>query len=159
MNTRQKRILLFLLALVVLGVAGWLAVDALHRDMTLFYSPRQVATGEVPKDKAFRVGGMVKAGSLAREANGESVRFVLTDNEKDLAVAYRGPLPELFKEGKGAVVLGQPGGDSIFVASEVLAKHDEQYLSPEAVKAVSEAHIRAAAKKAGVAVPTGPFGR
>ena len=98
--------------------------------------------------KTFRVGGMVEDGSIKREADGLTVSFVITDTAKVIPVSYRGTLPDLFKEGKGAVAQGKLNDDGVFVASEVLAKHDENYMPPEAAKAVGDAHARAAANKA-----------
>ena len=113
-----------------------------------FFSPRQVAAGEAPKGKTFRIGGLVKEGSIKREADGVTLRFVITDMEKELTVAYKGILPDLFKEGKGAVAQGKLGEGDLFVASEVLAKHDENYMPPEATKALDDASKRAAVNKA-----------
>ena len=150
MKTRHKRLLLILAGLVILGAVTMLVLNAFQSNLVFFFSPTQVAAGEAPKGKPFRVGGMVKEGSIRREADGVTLRFVVTDTEKDLAVAYRGILPDLFKEGKGAVAQGKLGEDGVFVASEVLAKHDENYMPPEAAQAVGDAHARAAANKAAV---------
>ena len=148
MKTRHKRIALIVGGLVILGAVVALVLNAFQSNLVFFFSPTQVAAGEAPKGKPFRVGGMVKEGSIRREADGVTLRFVVTDTEKDLAVAYRGILPDLFKEGKGAVAQGKLGEDGVFVASEVLAKHDENYTPPEAAQAVGDAHARAAMKKA-----------
>ena len=148
MKTRHKRIALIVGGLVVLGAVVALVLNAFQSNLVFFFSPTQVAAGEAPKGKPFRVGGMVKEGSIQREADGVTMRFVVTDTEKDLAVAYKGILPDLFKEGKGAVAQGKLGEDGVFVASEVLAKHDVNYIPPEAAKAVGDAHARAAANKA-----------
>jgi cytochrome c-type biogenesis protein CcmE len=147
-KTRHKRIALIVGGLVILGAVVALVLNAFQSNLVFFFSPTQVAAGEAPKGKPFRVGGMVKEGSIRREADGVTLRFVVTDTEKDLAVAYRGILPDLFKEGKGAVAQGKLGEDGVFVASEVLAKHDENYMPPEAAQAVGDAHARAAMKKA-----------
>ena len=148
MKTRHKRIALIVGGLVILGAVVALVLNAFQSNLVFFFSPTQVAAGEAPKGKPFRVGGMVKEGSIRREADGVTLRFVVTDTEKDLAVAYRGILPDLFKEGKGAVAQGKLNDDGVFVASEVLAKHDENYMPPEAAKAVGDAHARAANKAA-----------
>ena len=148
MKTRHKRIALILAGLVVLGLVVALVLNAFQSNLVFFFSPTQVAAGEAPKGKSFRIGGLVKTGSLKREADGVTLRFVMTDTEKDMTVAYKGILPDLFMEGKGAVAQGKLGEDGIFVASEVLAKHDENYMPPEAAKAVGDAHVRAAANKA-----------
>ena len=148
MKTRHKRIALIVGGLVVLGAVVALVLNAFQSNLVFFFSPTQVAAGEAPKGKPFRVGGMVKEGSIQREADGVTMRFVITDTEKEMAVAYKGILPDLFKEGKGAVAQGKLGEDGVFVATEVLAKHDENYMPPEAAQAVGDAHARAAAKKA-----------
>ncbi len=148
MKTRHKRLLLILAGLVILGAVAALVLNAFQSNLVFFFSPTQVAAGEAPKGKAFRIGGMVKEGSIRREADGVTLSFVVTDTEKDMAVRYKGILPDLFKEGKGAVAQGKIGDDGIFVASEVLAKHDENYMPPEAAQAVGEAHARALLKKA-----------
>ena len=148
MKTRHKRITLIVGGLAVLGAVVALVLNAFQSNLVFFFSPTQVAAGEAPKGKPFRVGGMVKEGSIQREADAVTLRFVITDTEKDLSVAYKGILPDLFKEGKGAVAQGKLGEDGVFVATEVLAKHDENYMPPEAAQAVGDAHARAAAKKA-----------
>jgi len=148
LKTRHKRLLLILAGLVVLGAVAALVLNAFRSNLVFFFSPTQVAAGEAPKGKAFRIGGMVKEGSIRREADGVTLSFVVTDTEKDIAVRYKGILPDLFKEGKGAVAQGKIGDDGIFIASEVLAKHDENYMPPEAAQAVGEAHARALLKKA-----------
>ena len=148
MKTRHKRIALILGGLAILGLVVTLVLNAFQSNLVFFFSPTQVAAGEAPKGKSFRIGGLVKEGSIRREADGVTLRFVMTDTEKDMVVAYRGILPDLFKEGKGAVAQGKLGEGGIFMASEVLAKHDENYMPPEAAKAVGDAHVRAAANKA-----------
>jgi len=148
LKTRHKRLLLILAGLAILGAVAALVLNAFRSNLVFFFSPTQVAAGEAPKGKAFRIGGMVKEGSIRREADGVTLSFVVTDTEKDIAVLYTGILPDLFKEGKGAVAQGKIGDDGIFVASEVLAKHDENYMPPEAAQAVGEAHARALLKQA-----------
>lgn len=149
MKPRQKRIALIVVGLVVLGIAATLVLNALNSNIALYISPTDVAAGKAPQGKAFRIGGMVKEGSVKREADGVTVNFIVTDTEKDLLVAYKGILPDLFKEGKGVVAQGKlADGGTRFVASEVLAKHDENYMPPEAAKAVGDAHQRAADNKA-----------
>jgi len=150
LKSRHKRIALILGGLAVLGLVVALVLNAFQSNLVFFFSPTQVAAGEAPKGKAFRIGGMVKAGSLKREADGVTLRFVVTDTEQDMTVTYKGILPDLFKEGKGAVAQGKLGADGVFAASEVLAKHDENYMPPEAAQAVGDAHARAAANKAAV---------
>ncbi len=148
MKTRHKRLLLILAGVAVLGAVTTLVLNAFQSNLVFFFSPTQVAAGEAPKGKAFRIGGMVKEGSIRRETDGVTLSFVVTDTEKDMAVRYKGILPDLFKEGKGAVAQGKIGEDGVFVASEVLAKHDENYMPPEAAQAIGEAHVRALTKKA-----------
>ncbi|MEI7432195.1 MAG: cytochrome c maturation protein CcmE [Betaproteobacteria bacterium] len=150
MKTRHKRIALILGGLAVLGLVAALVLNAFQSNLVFFFSPAQVAAGEAPKGKPFRIGGLVKEGSIRREADGVTLRFVITDTDKELPVTYKGILPDLFKEGKGAVAQGKLGENGVFAASEVLAKHDENYMPPEAAQAVGEAHVRAAANKAAI---------
>jgi cytochrome c-type biogenesis protein CcmE len=137
MKPRHKRIALIVGALAGLGVAAALVLNALQSNVAFFFTPTQVTSGEAPRNKAFRVGGMVREGSLKREQM--TVHFVITDTAKDVPVSYTGILPDLFKEGKGAVVQGKLGANGEFVATEVLAKHDENYMPPEAKHAVDKA--------------------
>lgn len=153
MKARHKRLALILSALAILGIITWLVFNALNSNVAFYINPTDVAAGKAPKDKAFRIGGLVKEGSLKREADGVTMRFAITDTEKDITVFYKGILPDLFKEGRGAVIQGRLAGDGSFTASEVLAKHDENYMPPEAAKAVGDAHSRAAEKKSGAYVP------
>lgn len=144
MKTRHKRLLLIATGLVVLGVIAALVLNAFQSNLVFFFSPSQVAAGEAPKGRAFRIGGLVKDGSLHREADGVTVAFVITDTVHDIPVRYRGILPDLFKEGKGAVAQGKLAEEGHFSASEVLAKHDENYMPPEAAKAVGDAQAQKA---------------
>lgn len=148
MKPRQQRIALIVGGLAVLGIAAALVLNAFQSNLVFFFSPTQVASGEAPQDRVFRVGGMVKEGSLAREADGVTVRFVVTDTAREMTVNYKGILPDLFKEGKGVVAQGKLGADGVFVASEVLAKHDENYMPPEAAQALDEAGRRAVNEQA-----------
>jgi len=150
LKTRHKRIALIIGGLAVLGLVVALVLNAFQSNLVFFFSPTQVAAGEAPKGKSFRIGGLVKEGTIKREADGVTLRFVMTDTERDMIVAYKGILPDLFKEGKGAVAQGKLGEDGVFVASEVLAKHDENYMPPEAVKALGDAQQRATANKAAI---------
>ena len=150
MKARHKRIVLISGGLAVLGLVAALVLNAFQSNLVFFFSPTQVAAGEAPKGKSFRIGGMVKEGTIKREPDGVTLRFVVTDTEKEMTVAYRGILPDLFKEGKGAVAQGKLADDGVFVASEVLAKHDENYMPPEAAQALGDAHARALANKAAV---------
>jgi cytochrome c-type biogenesis protein CcmE len=137
MKPRHKRIAIIVGALAGLGVAVGLVLNALQSNVAFFFTPTQVTSGDAPKNKAFRVGGMVREGSIKRDQM--TVHFVITDMAKDVPVSYTGILPDLFKEGKGAVVQGKLGANGEFVATEVLAKHDENYMPPEAQHAVDEA--------------------
>jgi cytochrome c-type biogenesis protein CcmE len=137
MKPRHKRIAIVVGTLMSVAVAGALVLNALSSNVAFFFTPTQVAAGEAPKDRAFRVGGMVREGTVKRDQM--RVDFVITDTAKDVAVSYTGILPDLFKEGKGAVVQGRLGAEGRFTASEVLAKHDENYMPPEAQHAVDQA--------------------
>ena len=148
MKTRHKSLALVGGLVVAVGAIAALVLNAFQSNLVFFFSPTQVAAGEAPRGKNFRIGGMVKAGSLQREADGVTLRFVVTDTDKDMTVAYRGILPDLFREGKGVVAQGKLDENGVFNATEVLAKHDENYMPPEAAKAVGDAHERAAANKA-----------
>jgi cytochrome c-type biogenesis protein CcmE len=130
--------------LAALGIAAALTLNALNSNIALYVTPSEVAAGKAPQAAAFRIGGMVKEGSLKRD--NLTVHFVVTDTVKDVPVAYTGILPDLFKEGKGAVVQGKLGPDGQFVASEVLAKHDENYTPKEAQQAVDKAQAAAKGK-------------
>ncbi|HEX5647052.1 MAG TPA: cytochrome c maturation protein CcmE [Nitrospira sp.] len=139
MTSRQKRFAFIGLGLVVLGVATVLVLNAFQKNLVFFFTPTMVANGEAPKGQSFRIGGMVEDGSLKRENDGLTVHFMVTDTAKSVPVTYKGILPDLFKEGKGAVAQGQLAADGTFVASEVLAKHDENYMPPEAAEALAKA--------------------
>ena len=137
MKPRHKRALLIVAALAVIGIAALLILNALNSNIALYVTPSEVAAGKAPKGQAFRIGGMVKDGSVKRD--GLTVHFVITDMVKDIPVAYTGILPDLFKEGKGAVIQGRIDPNGEFIASEVLAKHDENYMPPEAKHALEQA--------------------
>ena len=139
MKPRQKRFALIGLGLVALAVAAALVLNAFQSNLVFFYTPTQAANGEVPQGRSFRIGGMVEAGSLTREGDGLTVHFIVTDMAKRVPVTYKGILPDLFKEGKGAVAQGQLVAGGTFIASEVLAKHDENYMPPEAADALAKA--------------------
>jgi cytochrome c-type biogenesis protein CcmE len=124
-------------ALVAIGIAVALILNALNSNIALFVTPSEVAAGKAPSGQAFRIGGMVKEGTVKRD--GLTVNFVITDMAKDIPVAYTGILPDLFKEGKGAVIQGRLDPSGKFIASEVLAKHDENYMPPEAQHALEQA--------------------
>jgi cytochrome c-type biogenesis protein CcmE len=125
------------LGVVALGIATALVLMAFEKNLVFFFTPSQVAANEAPQGRTFRIGGMVEAGSVKRE--GVEVKFLVTDTAKSIAVVYRGALPDLFREGKGVVAQGTLGADGVFRAREVLAKHDENYMPPEAAHAVEAA--------------------
>ena len=137
MKPRQKRIALIVGGLASLAIAAMLTLNALDSNIALYVTPSEVAAGKSPQGKAFRIGGLVKEGSVKRQDM--TVRFVMTDTVKEIPVAYTGILPDLFRDGKGAVVQGRLGDDGVFVATEVLAKHDENYMPPEAKHAIDQA--------------------
>ena len=122
-----------------LGIAVALVLNAFQSNLVFFFTPTQVASNEAPKDRAFRIGGLVEAGSVARDKDGLTVKFRVTDTAMTIPVVYVGILPDLFREGKGVVAQGRLGPDGLFKASEVLAKHDENYMPPEAAEALKKA--------------------
>ena len=144
MKSRHKRFIIIVLGLLVLGAAATLILNAFRSNLVFFFTPTQVAQGEAPRGTAFRVGGMVKEGSVVRDS--ENGRFVVTDTSQEVKVHYRGMLPDLFKEGRGVVAQGRLNDQGEFVASEVLAKHDENYMPPEAKHAMDQAAARKAAE-------------
>jgi cytochrome c-type biogenesis protein CcmE len=134
---RHKRALIIVGALATLAIAAVLILNALNSNIALYVTPSEVTAGKAPKGQTFRIGGLVKDGSLKRDEL--VVHFIITDLVKEIPVSYKGILPDLFKEGKGAVVQGKLSPDGQFVASEVLAKHDENYMPPEAKHALEQA--------------------
>ncbi|MDO8960361.1 MAG: cytochrome c maturation protein CcmE [Rhodocyclaceae bacterium] len=141
MKPRHKRIALILGGLAAIGVASTLVFQALDSNVAFFITPTEFTEGKAPQGKAFRVGGMVREGSIRRD--NLTVHFVITDTAKEVPVVYTGILPDLFKEGKGAVVQGRVGADGVFTATEVLAKHDENYTPPHAQHAIDQAQSTA----------------
>ncbi len=139
MKSRHKKILVILLGLSGLGIASALILNAFQSNLVFFYSPTEVADGKAPSDRAFRIGGLVEDGSVQRDPDGLTVRFVVTDTAKSMPVIYKGILPDLFKEGKGVVAEGKIGADGLFNSTQVLAKHDENYMPPEAAQALEQA--------------------
>jgi cytochrome c-type biogenesis protein CcmE len=139
MKSRHKKLLVIVLALAGIGIAAALILNAFKSNLVFFFSPTEVFEGKAPSDRAFRIGGLVEEGSLKREATGLTMRFVVTDTAKSLPVTYTGILPDLFKEGKGVVAEGKLGADGVFAATQVLAKHDENYMPPEAAHALEQA--------------------
>ena len=137
MKPRHKRLAAIGFGLAALGVAVALVLAAFQRNLVFFFTPSQVVAHEAPQGRTFRIGGMVEEGSVQR--TGVEVRFLVTDTAKSIPVVYEGPLPDLFREGKGVVAQGVLGADGVFRAKEVLAKHDENYMPPEAAEAVKRA--------------------
>lgn len=144
MKPRHQRFLFITAGVAVLAIAGMFVLNAFQSNLVFFFTPTQVSNGEAPKERAFRVGGMVKEGSLKKD--GENVQFVVTDFAHDVPVSYKGMLPDLFKEGKGVVAQGKLSEGNQFAASEVLAKHDENYMPPEAKHALDQAEAAKAAQ-------------
>jgi len=147
MKRRHKRIGFIIAGLAGLGIAAALVLSAFQENLVFFFSPSQVAAKEAPINKTFRVGGLVETGTLKRDNDGLTVHFTITDTAKSISVVYKGILPDLFKEGKGCVAQGRVGSDGVFYADQVLAKHDENYMPPQAGQAIDSAkHEREAAK-------------
>jgi cytochrome c-type biogenesis protein CcmE len=139
MKSRHKKLVVIVLALAGIGIAAALVLNAFQSNLVFFFSPTEVAQGKAPTDRAFRIGGLVEDGSVKRQADGLTGSFVVTDTAKAIPVTYKGILPDLFKEGKGVVAEGKLGADGLFTATQVLAKHDENYMPPEAAHALEQA--------------------
>jgi cytochrome c-type biogenesis protein CcmE len=140
MTPRRRRLLFVGLGLAAVSTATALVLNALNSNLMFFYSPTQVQAGEAPRQGAFRLGGLVEAGSLQRGADGLDLQFTVTDGARSIPVRYRGLLPDLFREGKGVIVAGRLQERAVFTATEVLAKHDENYMPPEAAAALAKAN-------------------
>jgi cytochrome c-type biogenesis protein CcmE len=139
MKPRHRKLTIIIMSVAALGLAASLVLDAFQSNLVFFFSPSQVAANEAPKGKSFRIGGLVEEGSVKRESDGVTVNFIVTDTAKVIPVVYTGILPDLFKEGKGVVAQGKLSSDGVFRADEVLAKHDENYMPPEAADALEQA--------------------
>jgi cytochrome c-type biogenesis protein CcmE len=137
---RQRRIVLVVGILAGVSIAGALALRAFQENVMFFFDPSQVAAGEAPTGERFRLGGMVKPGTVNRQAGSLDMRFVVTDFQRDVPVRYSGVVPDLFRENQGVVAHGRLGGDGVFVADEILAKHDENYMPPEVARAIKDKH-------------------
>ena len=148
MKPRTKRAGWIVAGLAALGVAAALVLNAFQSNLVFFFTPSQVVSNEAPRDRSFRIGGLVEAGSVVREKDALTVRFRVTDTAQTIPVVFTGILPDLFREGKGVVAQGKLTSDGTFRASEVLAKHDENYMPPEAAHAL---------KKAGHEIDKGAF--
>jgi len=139
MKSRHKRFAMIAAGIAALGIAVALVLNAFQSNLVFFFTPSQIAADEAPVGRNFRVGGMVLADSVQRGPDGVTVNFVVTDTAQSIPVAYSGILPDLFREGKGVVAQGKLGADGVFHAEQVLAKHDENYMPPEAAEAVERA--------------------
>ncbi|MBY0576992.1 MAG: cytochrome c maturation protein CcmE [Gallionellaceae bacterium] len=148
MKPRQKRFVFIVVALVALAVVVGLVLNALESNVNLYFTPTQVFNNEAPHGRSFRIGGLVEEGSIKRANDGLTVNFVITDTHKSLPVVYKGILPDLFKEGKGVVAQGKMEADGVMHAEEVLAKHDENYMPPEAKDALDKAQKAQGMEKA-----------
>lgn len=140
MIARRRRLILVLAIVGGVSVAGALALSAFRQNVTFFFDPSQVVAGRMPSGERFRLGGMVKQGSLVRQPGSLEVRFVVTDFSHEVAVSYDHVLPDLFREGAGVVAHGRLASDGTFVADEVLAKHDEKYMPPEVARSLKRRH-------------------
>jgi cytochrome c-type biogenesis protein CcmE len=140
MTPRQRRITLVVGILAGVSIAGLLALNAFRENVMFFFDPSQVAAGEAPIEKRFRLGGMVRPGTVDRQAGSLDMSFVVTDFKHDVRVVYSGVVPDLFRENQGVVAHGRLGSNGVFVADEILAKHDENYMPPEVAKAIKEKH-------------------
>jgi cytochrome c-type biogenesis protein CcmE len=148
MKPRHRRFAWIGAGVLVLAVAAGLVLNAFQSNLVFFFSPTDIVENRAPQGRAFRIGGMVEEKSLARGGDGLTVRFNITDSLKTVPVVYVGILPDLFKEGKGVVAQGKVGADGVFRATEVLAKHDENYMPPEAAAAMDQAKARTAMEHA-----------
>ena len=147
MKRRHKRVAFILIALVSISIAAYLVASAFRNNLVFFFSPTQVVAKEAPVNRTFRIGGLVQEGTLKRDPDGLTVRFTVTDTAQSIPVVFKGILPDLFKEGRGCVAQGKLSSDGVFQAEQVLAKHDENYMPPEAGQAIDKAkHAQEAAK-------------
>lgn len=137
---RKQKLFIILFMLGGIALAVTLMLVALKENINLFYTPQQIAAGEAPVNRTIRAGGMVVEGSVSRAEDGLTVRFEVTDGKDIVAIEYEGILPDLFREGQGIVALGQLNEKRVFIASEVLAKHDENYMPPEVADALEKVH-------------------
>jgi cytochrome c-type biogenesis protein CcmE len=140
MTPRQRRITLVVGILAGVSIAGLLALNAFRENVMFFFDPSQVAAGEAPIEKRFRLGGMVRPGTVARQQGSLDMSFMVTDFKHDVKVVYTGVVPDLFRENQGVVAHGRLGENGVFVADEILAKHDENYMPPEVARAIKEKH-------------------
>lgn len=139
MKKRHKRIVFIVASLAALGLATALVLGAFRNNLVFFFSPTQVMAKEAPVGKTFRIGGLVQNGTLKRDSDGLTIRFTVTDTANSIPVVYKGILPDLFKEGRGCVAQGRVNTDGVFYADQIMAKHDENYMPPEAARALDQA--------------------
>ena len=147
MKRRHKRIAFIVAGIAGLSIAAYLVANAFRNNLVFFFSPTQVAAKEAPINRTFRIGGLVQEGTLKRDPDGLTVRFTVTDTAQSIPVVYKGILPDLFKEGRGCVAQGKLSSDGVFTAEQVLAKHDENYMPPEAGQAIDKAKYAKEAAK------------
>jgi cytochrome c-type biogenesis protein CcmE len=147
MKRRHRRIAFIIAGLAGLGIATYLVASAFRNNLVFFFSPTQVAAKEAPVNRTFRVGGLVQNGTLQRDNDGLTVRFIVTDTAANVPVVFKGILPDLFKEGRGCVAQGRLDAAGVFHADQVLAKHDENYMPPEAGQAIDKAKYAKEAAK------------
>lgn len=140
MTPRRRRMALVAMMVLGVGAAVAFALSSFRENLLYYYTPTDVAAGKAPTDRVFRVGGMVPEGSFSRAPGSLEARFVLTDYHNDVAVSYTGVLPDLFREGQGVIARGKLGSDGVFVAEEVLAKHDEKYMPPAVAESLKKQH-------------------
>jgi len=150
---RKKRLILISLMVTGVGIAVGFALNAFNQNLMFFYAPSEVMAGEAPVDHPFRLGGLVTVGSVKRLPNGLTTRFDVTDNVKTVTIEYTGILPDLFREGQGIVAHGRLNAGGTFIADEVLAKHDENYMPPEVAASLKDAHDKATAPAKETAYP------
>lgn len=139
MKKRHKRIIFICAGLAAIGLAAWLVLGAFRDNLVFFFSPTEVAAKQAPVDKTFRIGGLVEKDSLKRDPDGLTIRFTVTDTAHSIPVVYKGIIPDLFKEGRGCVAQGRVSSDGVFYADQIMAKHDENYMPPEAGQAIDKA--------------------
>ena len=139
MKRRHKRLIFIFASLAAVSLAIFLVLRALGKNIAYSFSPTQVAAKEAPVNKTFRIGGLVQNGTLKRDSDGLTIRFTVTDTASNIPVVYKGILPDLFKEGRGCVAQGRVGSDGVFYADQIMAKHDENYMPPEAAQALDKA--------------------
>jgi cytochrome c-type biogenesis protein CcmE len=142
LTPRRRRMVLVGLILLGVSAAAAFALTAFQDNLLYYYPPSDVTAGKAPANRVFRLGGMVEEGSVKRETGSMEVRFVVTDFEKDVTVSYSGVLPDLFRDGQGVIARGRLNAEGVFVAEEVLAKHDENYMPPAVAESLRKQHAQ-----------------